>query len=238
MPRALARGFRLGFALLVLLLAGCASTTPRLVEGVKADSRLGEGRRILLMPLDVELAELLASGLAEPRAAWTEQATRHLQTAFAAEFARRGAEPVPYDPALLDEAGAARVRQLELLHEVVASSLLMNELGPARLPTKPGYDWTLGPGVRVLAERHRADYAMFTLVRDSYASGGRKALMAIGLIAGVGVSLGQQVGFVSLVDLKTGQLVWSNFLVSGSGDLREAEPAAKVAAKLLEKLPL
>lgn len=238
MPRALARGARLVLALLVVLLAACASTSPRLVEGVKADSRLGEGRRILVMPLDVELAELLASGLAEPRAAWTAQATRHLESAFAAELARRGAVAVPYDPALLDAASAARVRQLELLHEVVASSLLSNELGPARLPTKPDYDWTLGPGVQVLAEHHQADYAMFTLVRDSYASGGRKALMAIGLIAGVGVSLGQQVGFVSLVDLRTGQLVWSNFLVSGSGDLREAEPAAKVAAKLLEQLPL
>lgn len=224
--------------LLVLLLGGCASTTPRHAEGIKPDSRLGEGRRILLMPLDVELAELLASGLAEPRQAWTEAATRHLDAAFRAELERRGAEVEAFDPTRLTEPAAARARQLELLHEVVASSLLMNELGPSRLPTKPRYDWTLGPGVQVLGEQQPADYAMFTLVRDSYASGGRKALMVIGLVAGVGVSLGQQVGFVSLVDLRTGQLVWSNFLVSGSGDLREAESAEKAARQLLAKLPL
>ncbi|MCU0753564.1 MAG: hypothetical protein MUE46_00365 [Xanthomonadales bacterium] len=229
----------LWFVLLAaLLLGGCASTTPRHAEGIQSDSRLGEGRRILLMPLDVELAELLASGLAEPRQAWTEAATRHLDQAFRAELAERGAEVVAFDPTALEESAAARARQLELLHEVVASSLLMNELGPARLPTKPRYEWTLGPGVQVLSGGQPADYAMFTLVRDSYASGGRKALMVIGLVAGVGVSLGQQVGFVSLVDLRTGQLVWSNFLVSGSGDLREADSAAKAAQQLLAKLPL
>jgi hypothetical protein len=47
---------------------------------------------------------------------------------------------------------------------------------------------------------------------------------------------GQQVAFASLVDLKTGSVVWFNVLTSGVGDIRTPEGANQMVGKLLEKL--
>jgi hypothetical protein len=83
-----------------------------------------------------------------------------------------------------------------------------------------------------------ARYALFSWLRDSYASAERKAAM-IGLaLLGIGISGGQQVGYASLVDLETGRVVWFNRLARQSGDLREAESAAETVDALLSEFPV
>ena len=57
-------------------------------------------------------------------------------------------------------------------------------------------------------------------------------------ILGVGIQGGQQVGFISLVDLETGNILWFNRLISGGGDLRTLEPAFNATDNLLEDIPL
>jgi hypothetical protein len=47
---------------------------------------------------------------------------------------------------------------------------------------------------------------------------------------------GQQVAFASLVDLKTGQVVWFNTLASSVGDIRTQEGADKMVKTLLESM--
>ena len=54
---------------------------------------------------------------------------------------------------------------------------------------------------------------------------------------GVGLVGGQQIGFASLVDLTTGEVVWFNHLHSTAGDLRTSEPAKKTVALLMSGLP-
>jgi len=49
--------------------------------------------------------------------------------------------------------------------------------------------------------------------------------------------MGQQWGAASLVDLRTGNLVWVNQLASPVGDLRTAESARKAVRSLLGSLP-
>jgi hypothetical protein len=46
-----------------------------------------------------------------------------------------------------------------------------------------------------------------------------------------------QVGYASLVDLNTGQILWFNRLVRGSGDLREADKATETLDALLANFP-
>ncbi len=55
---------------------------------------------------------------------------------------------------------------------------------------------------------------------------------------GVGLQGGMQVGFASLVDLQTGDVVWFNRLVNQAGDLRTVEPARKAVDELLTDFPL
>ena len=49
---------------------------------------------------------------------------------------------------------------------------------------------------------------------------------------------GAQVGVATLVDLRTGQVVWYNLLANQSGDLRDQKGAEETVQRMLRKLPL
>jgi hypothetical protein len=57
--------------------------------------------------------------------------------------------------------------------------------------------------------------------------------MVVGALLGVGVPGGSQVGFASVVDLKTGDIVWFNRLIRPQGDLRTPEAAAETVKALV-----
>jgi hypothetical protein len=56
-------------------------------------------------------------------------------------------------------------------------------------------------------------------------------------LLGVGLAGGTQIGYASLVDLKTGQVVWFNNLLRGTGDLREEKSALETVEVLLKGFP-
>src|SRR5215213_3329402 len=93
-------------------------------------------------------------------------------------------------------------------------------------------------------EHYGADYALFVFVRDSYSSAAKKALDVLTVIAGAAVGVGVvptggiQVGFASLVDLRTGNIVWFNRAIDGMGDLREETEDSPAADQLLKDIPI
>lgn len=191
------------------------------------------GTRIVLVPPDTELFSLSAGGVQEPRADWTETARKHLRRHLM-ETSRLGQANE------LDERALDEFAELNALHGAVAQSVFIHHMmgGPNALPTKAGaLDWSLGDAVAPLRERTGADYALFTWVRDSYASAERKATMVVMAMLGVGLVGGVQVGYASLVDLKTGRVVWFNHLARGTGDLREDQPAKETVEVLLKGFP-
>lgn len=66
-----------------------------------------------------------------------------------------------------------------------------------------------------------------------------RAVMVIVAAAflGVGIPGGQQVGFASLVDLRSGDVTWFHLHARGTGDLRTVEPARETTTSLLEQFP-
>jgi hypothetical protein len=54
------------------------------------------------------------------------------------------------------------------------------------------------------------------------------------LLLGGDIGGGMQVGVASLVDLRTGQVVWHNLLVDQTGDLRNPAGARETADDLLK----
>jgi hypothetical protein len=87
--------------------------------------------------------------------------------------------------------------------------------------------------VAAIARSHDADYALFLFVRDSYATAGRVAVIVVGALLGAGIPGGAQVGFASVVDLKTGDIVWFNRLLRPQGDLRTPDAAAETVKALV-----
>ena len=47
---------------------------------------------------------------------------------------------------------------------------------------------------------------------------------------------GRQAAFASLVELKTGRIVWFNALASSVGDIRTADGANRMIASLLDRM--
>lgn len=194
---------------------------------------LGKEALVMVAPLDVELYSISAGGVLEAKADWTDAAQKHMGTALQARAQALGLRMQTLEAAKADEFG-----ELINLHAAVARAISLHHLGGLKLPTKEDkLDWSFGDTLRPLQQASGARYGLFTWVRDSYASAERVAMMVGLALLGVGVGGGMQVGYASLVDLETGQVLWFNQLARGSGDLREAKKAAESIDALLAGFP-
>lgn len=225
-----------------VLASGCTTTITESHTGGSAENGSvkleAKSARVVLMPLDIRLTELTAAGLEEPKAAWTELARGHVTAGLRAALAEHGLTLREYKKPGNPER-ARRDDQLSKLHSQVGGTILVhhyNEMN--RLPTKQGkMDWSLGNTARGLGNDQKAEFALYVYLRDSYATGGRKAAVAVSRILGGGMQAGERVGFASLVDLRTGQIIWFNAMYSDTGDMRKAEPAREIVDELLVGFP-
>jgi hypothetical protein len=218
----------------VLVGSGCA-TTPQTVTQIDQLSSFEGKPRILLMEPDVKYYLLRAGGIPEPNAEWTELARVNFMQALTEYAKQRNSDVVSLDSA---DATDELVIEYDKLHGAVGSTVLLSHFGMAKLPAKAGrFDWGLGPGVSSLGERYGADYALFSFYRDYQASGGRVAFAVLAAAAGVGVPTTAEFGFASLVDLRTGDIVWFNKVDAGGGELRKTDGARRVIEYLFKDLP-
>lgn len=220
-----------------MVLAGCTQT--KSLVNSKDLSVAAESERVVLMSPDIEISAMTAGGTQEPNAAWTHSAKKNVVKALHRYFAQGNNKLDRYQrPDVPDE--QRRHDQLLKLHEAVGATILVHQyVSGFELPSKDGrFDWTLGKGAHVLRNGHDADYALFIFFRDSHATAGRVAATVVAAALGVGLEEPRQVGFASLVDLHSGNLVWFNRLVSSTGDLRTPGPASRAVEALLSNLPL
>lgn len=203
-----------------------------------------QGSVVVVEP-DIELTEVTAGGMQEPRREWSEAARRLFPEAMGRVLAQGETQRKPDFEVRDDLPPESRLGQVVRLNEAVAMSIAVYTRRGSYLATKDRrLDWTLGEGVKELRDATGADYALFTYIRDSYASEGRKAMRVLGFLAGaamgqvVDIGGGQQLGVATLVDLRTGQVVWFNLMANQTGDLRDGEGADKTAQQMLTGLPL
>lgn len=233
---------RRNFVILLIALATSACSTTQ--RQVAPDFKPPEGNyNVIIMRPDIAVSVFTVGGMTEPREDWTNQAREHVLAAIQkAQQARGGASKIALTR---EDAGAPAelVLELERLHEAVGQSIQLHKFSPyAQLPTKKGkFDWTLGELAVRYGQASRYDYALFVFARDSFSSGGRQALNAVGLLGCVvGVCMlpsgGIQQGFASLVDLKTGNVVWFNHLESEVGDIRTAAGADDMISRLMSSI--
>jgi hypothetical protein len=217
----------------LLLITGC--TTTGTVKQINRLDTVSDEARLLIMTPDVKYYLITASGVPQPHAEWTEAARINFARALRNFAAERQIEIValPEQDQLTD----LEIDYLKL-YSAVGSSVLSYHYGAVKLPTKKGvFDWSLGPGVEAIGTRYGADYALFSFYRDYQASGGRVAMSFFAALMGVGLAVGGEIGYASLIDLRTGDIVWFNKLTSGAGELRDAETARATVDALFKELP-
>lgn len=236
---AVCNSWRVGaIAVFIVLLSGCAATRDfSSVKTLSQTSKPAAPLKLVLMPADIELSILTAGGALQPQAAWTAAAKSHLVSALRAAPALSGKQLVTYTPPGADDPSAATIAEIEHLHRAVGMAIMTHKMA-VPLPTKKDrFDWSLGSDVVALRSHAGADYALFVYLRDSYSSGGRVLTQLFAAALGVGLQGGQQIGFATLVDLSSGNVVWFNFLQSQTGDMRDLEGAQATVANLLEGMP-
>jgi hypothetical protein len=234
---------------LTLALGACVQT--RQYADLQFTPPQGDYRLLVLRP-DVSVGSLTTGGMVEPRADWTEQARANIIAALRAQQAARGGK-VTIVEHRNELAGVPEqeVADVERLNFVVDESIVEHKYLGDTLPTKrrKGLDWTLGSDAVRLGQKTGFDYALFLHAEDQVASGGRVALGLVGL-AGCFVGFcapniggAEQLDYASLVDLRTGEVVWFNVVDAASqvpgikfGDLRTPEGAAQMVERLLGRM--
>jgi len=224
--------------MICVFLSGCVTQS---YYATKEITRTDKPLRILLLNPDITLFEQTAGGALVAQDQWTQSATAHIKSQLQAIFSEREVNLVLADD--FDSVLSNDPEEIELLklHGAVGKTIQTNYFTPQfQLPTKVKNSvWSLGPNVQYLKEKYDADYAVFAYIHDSYASAGRvAAIIIVGVLFGVGLPGGTQNGFASMVDLSTGDVVWFNRLLRGTGDLREAEPARETVEVLLSNFPI
>jgi hypothetical protein len=230
-------------------LGGCVQT--RQYADVQFTPPSGDYKLLVLRP-DVTVGSLTTGGMVEPRADWTDQARHSIVEALRSQQAGLGGK-VTFVEHRNEVPGISsqELADIERLNFVVDQSIVLHKYLGDYLPTKrgKGLDWTLGSDAVRLGQKTGYDYALFLHAEDQVASGGRIALGILGLagcfvgFCAPNVGGQQQLDYASLVDLKTGEVVWFNVVQAGSeipgikfGDLRTPEGAAQMIDRLLGRM--
>lgn len=238
------------FALLgSVSIAACVQT--RQYADVEFKPPQGNYRLLVLRP-DVTVGSLTTGGMVEPRADWTEEARSNIIAALEAQQAARGGNLTIIDRRnQLAGVSEQELADLERLNFVVDESIVEHEYLGDTLPTKRhrGLDWTLGSDAVRLGQQTGYDYALFLHAEDQVASSGRIALGMLGIAGCIvgfcapNVGGAEQLDYASLVDLRTGQVVWFNVVDAASevpgikfGDLRSPQGAAQMVERLLGRM--
>jgi hypothetical protein len=211
----------------------------------------GDYKLLVLRP-DVTVGSLTTGGMVEPRADWTDQARASIVAALRAQQVARGGKVTIIEHRNeLPGVDPQELADVERLNAAVDDSIALHKYLGDYLPTKRGnrLDWTLGEDAVRLGQKTGYDYALFLHAEDQVASGGRIALGVLGLAGCIvgfcapNVGGQQQLDYASLVDLRTGEVVWFNVVSAGSefpgikfGDLRTPEGAAQMVERLLGRM--
>src|SRR3954466_16115021 len=230
-------------------LSACVQT--RQFADVQFTPPEGDYKLLVLRP-DVTVGALTTGGMVEPRADWTEQARAGIVAALRTQQGARGGHLLVIQhrnelPGVTDQ----ELADMERLNAAVDESILVHKYLGDYLPTKrgKGLDWTVGDDAVRLGRKTGYDYALFLHAEDQVASTGR---IVLGILGAAGCIVGfcapniggaTQLDYASLVDLKTGEVVWFNVVRAGgqipgikSADWRRPQGADQMVERLLGRM--
>ncbi len=217
---------------LILTLFSCTNYSRQAID--KLSGRDGVIKIAVVKP-SVDMYEVDAVGNPKLKAEWTRDAVKNVQDSVVNFFKQKKIDVEFYFTDLTEDQ-----RQYLKLQDAVSDIIIGHVVVPEmKLPTKDEkLDWTLGPQIRTAFNNVNADYLLILGVKDHFSSAGRILAQTIRLLLIGSVSILQQQGWVTLVDLNNGDIVWFDFVQSGSfGDTRKIEGANEAVKKILKNLP-
>jgi len=230
--------------LFLLLIAGCAAPKAGTHAALEQAPARQLPKKVLLLPTDIRVHEISVGGVVEKVQAWSDEASQHVQEDLVERTRTTGMFELAALPDLsVDE--RADLDQHTALYEAVAGSAFLARNSPQGAWRERGqqFDYTLGPGLRDLADRTGLDAALVVIGTDHISSAGRKAAMVMGTVlaalAGVMIAPQGGIAFLSagIVDLRTGDLLWFDTEQSGSVSLRDEQAVKNMLDKMFASYP-
>ncbi|MCB1760055.1 MAG: hypothetical protein KDI68_09805 [Gammaproteobacteria bacterium] len=228
---------------IALLLSGCQSAPVhkvhyRLLESEPAGFASG---RALLLPLNIEVKEMSASGITEAVPAWSEAAKANFLQALNARGSRfLGAIELVDMPPLTAEERALLDQHIALNDAVVGSAIGTTgaHAGAAWSHKSERFDYGIGPGLAFLVEKSGADKAIVLTGEDLHSSDGRKAAFVVLAALGVGIPMGHAVTLANVIDLRSGDILWMDLHASATGtSYLDPEHVSEILEDLFKDYP-
>jgi hypothetical protein len=226
------------FTILILLLSLSACTTagkPSVGSDLKGDfARLPS--KLLVLPVSVSINEISAGGMVQEDPGWSKAGEEAMNLAVKSFFASESSASIVAMPELNVEESEL-VHEHTLLYDVVASQAFIATNMPAAGwgHLAANFSYTIGDGLRFLKQKSSADAALIVICSDSISTGGRKTMVAMAALVGVGMPVGTSRVLVGVVDLEDGDILWfQHSYARGNLDLRNAGDAGVLFAKAME----
>jgi len=228
-----------------IFLSGCAGVPIR--KNTYFDNYFSSPREVAIMPIDFKAYKWTAGGLREEMDEW-EMQTKNLLL----NLVKQKLESFLNIKVSIIESNVAPelkrfLNEQNGLYRAVAQSIITHTYAPvATFPQKLKYfDYTLGSEINQMNSLSTADSLLFLSGSRTYWTGGKIAVSALSMIAAAAVGISVvPVGIpdwlaVSLVDTKTGDIIWFKYYGQPNasvGDLREPGVVAATVDSLLKDL--
>jgi hypothetical protein len=226
----------IGFCLCLIGGQGYAADTVAL--GASLDMQHLPQKVVVIEPR-LEVKELSAGGVSERVDAWSEQAKTNVLNALSKHLATDPLFETLDVPQLSDEYHAS-LDEYVALYDVVGSNAFY--FGKSQFPAwqhkKQEFDYTLGEGLGFLALQADAEAALFVVGEDYISSEGRKAARLAAALLGIILPPSPTFLSVGLVDLKTGNILWMNYVLAmDTKDMRKTEDVDALVDQLFKRYP-
>ena len=219
--------------LLIIIISSCQNYSRTAIDKLSGNAST---IKIVVLKPDVKLYEVDAMGDRIIKADWTNQAKKNVEIAMR-EFLKNENLNVNFLETELNEEQSQYLKLQKKVSDVIVGHVVVPE---QKIPSKDieGLDWTLGPKFSQSFQNIDADYVLILNIRDYFSTGGRiLAQTLLVLLGGTYIPLIQQ-GYGTLIDVRTGDLVWFDFAQAESfGDTRNEKGAKDAIEKILKKLP-
>jgi len=226
--------------LLVLLSLGCAAQKAYRINP-EFESHARSVTTPQLIPPDIKIYELSAGGVEELIDEWSAKGKENVTKSIIDELSDKEVE---IKTASLDEELKGELEEVQALYMAVHNSILLHTYNTNNLfPDKQkNFDYSIGPIDKIL-QKFNSDSLIFAYGYDQISTGGRKALMVLGMLLGaatgvyVAPSYGVTAVSVALVD-SSGTVLWYNVNANaGSFDLRDEKSCRSLVKGLLRDFP-
>lgn len=227
-----------------LFLIGCVATKSYRASSL-FESYFDNRRTIAVMPPDVKMYQLTAGGIPELIDEWSDSTKAELLSCIREELnSMRSVNPSFIDDKTLSEEDRDFIKEQNGLYSAVGGSIIWHTYtqGSIFKHKMDNFDYTLGSELSKISDITNADALLFCTARNYIWTAGRTSTQVFatlfGALTGVVFILpsGPELLAVSLIDAKTGDVIWFHYIPM-QGDLRKKEVCKEKVAKLFSSLP-